>query len=79
MVSTHTNETILGKTPFIATVRIKKTDKRREYKSIYILRVFRRHNVLISTWVFLPWWENPGQQRFGVSLSRYESASEIGS
>jgi hypothetical protein len=36
MVSTLTNETIVGKTPFIAVVRIKKTSKRREYKSIYI-------------------------------------------
>ena len=36
MVMTLTNETVLGKTPFIAAVRIKKTDKRREYKSIYI-------------------------------------------
>ena len=36
MVSTLTNEIVLGTTLFIAAVRIKKTDKRMEYKSIYI-------------------------------------------
>ena len=36
MVSALTNETILGKNPFIAAVRIKKADRRREYKNIYI-------------------------------------------